>query len=156
MTVWPRKWRLAVMDKALNYMALARKAGRIELGEEPVGAAARAKKARLIMVASDAGDHSWRRAKSFVAGTEQLCLKVPFTKDQMGEAIGRTSLAMAAFTDPALALAFVKALGDPEKYKEALESLDRRTKRIRQRQQEEKNHQRNLRQGRKTGGKQEH
>jgi len=144
------------MDKALNYLSLARKAGRIELGEEPVGAAARAKKARLIMVASDAGDHSWRRAKSFVAGTEQLCLKVPFTKDQMGEAIGRTSLAMAAFTDPALALAFVKALGDPEKYKEALESLDRRTKRIRQRQQEEKNHQRNLRQGRKTGGKQEH
>ena len=144
------------MDKALNYLSLARKAGRIELGEEPVGAAARAKKARLILVASDAGDHSWRRAKSFVAGTEQLCMKVPFTKDQLGEAIGRTALAMAAFTDPALALAFVKALGDPEKYKEALESLDRRTKRIRQRQQEEKNHQRNLRQGKKTGGKQEH
>ena len=144
------------MDKALNYLSLARKAGRIELGDEPVGAASRAKKARLILVASDAGDHSWRRAKSFVAGSEQLCMKVPFTKDQLGEAIGRTSLAMAAFTDPALALAFVKALGDPEKYKEALESLDRRTKRIRQRQQEEKNHQRNLRQGRKTGGKQEH
>ena len=144
------------MDKALNYLSLARKAGRIELGEEPVGAVARAKKARLILVASDAGDHSWRRAKSFVAGTEQLCMKVPFTKDQLGEAIGRTSLAMAAFTDPALALAFVKALGNPEKYKEALESLDKRTKRIRQRQQEEKNHQRNLRQGRKTGGKQEH
>jgi len=144
------------MDKALNYLSLARKAGRIELGEEPVGAAARAKKARLILVASDAGDHSWRRAKSFVAGTEQLCMKVPFTKDQLGEAIGRTSLAMAAFTDPALALAFVKALGDPEKHKEALESLDKRTKRIRQRQQEEKNHQRNLRQGRKNGGEQEH
>ena len=144
------------MDKALNYLSLARKAGRIELGEEPVGAVARAKKARLVLVASDAGDHSWRRAKSFVAGTEQICLKVPFTKDQLGEAIGRTSLAMAAFTDPAMALAFVKALGDPEKHKEALESLDRRTKRIRQRQQEEKNHQRNVRQGRKSGGKQEH
>lgn len=144
------------MDKALNYLSLARKAGRIELGEEPVGAASRAKKARLILVASDAGDHSWRRAKSFAAGTDQLCMKVPFTKDQLGEAIGRTSLAMAAFTDPALALAFVKALGDPEKHKEALESLDKRAKRIRQRQQEEKNHQRNLRQGRKSGGKQEH
>ena len=99
------------MDKALNYLSLGRKAGRLELGEEPVGAAARAKKARLILVASDAGDHSWRRAKSFVAGTEQLCLKIPYTKDQLGQAIGRTSLAMAAFTDPAMALAFVKALG---------------------------------------------
>ena len=144
------------MDKALNYMSLARKAGRIELGEEPVGAVTRAVKARLVIVASDASDHTWRRAKSFVAGTEQLCMKVPFTKDQLGEAIGRTSLAMAAFTDPALALAFVKALGEPEKHKEALESLDKRTQRIRQRQQEEKNHQRNVRQGRKSGGKQEH
>ena len=144
------------MDKALNYLSLARKAGRIELGEETVGAVARAKKARLILVASDAGDHSWRRAKSFVAGTEQLCMKVRITKDQLGEAIGRTSLAMAAFTDPAMALAFVKALGEPEKHKEALESLDKRTQRIRQRQQEEKNHQRNVRQGRKSGGKQEH
>ena len=144
------------MDKSLNLLSLARKAGCAELGEEPVGAAARALHAHLILVASDAGDHTWRRAKSFTAGTEQLCMKVPFTKDQLGEAIGRTALAMAAFTDPAMALAFVKALGDPEKHKEALESLDKRTKRIRQRQQEEKNHQRNLRQGRKSGGKQEH
>ena len=137
------------MDKALNYLSLARKAGRIELGEEPVGAVARAKKARLILVASDAGDHSWRRAKSFVAGTEQLCMKVPFTKDQLGEAVGRTSLAMAAFTDPAMALAFVKALGDLDKYKDALESLDKRTQRIRQRQQEQKAHEKNVRFGKK-------
>ena len=66
------------MDRALNYMALARKAGRIELGEEPVGAAARAVKACLVMVASDAGDHTWRRAKSFVAGTSQIAVKLPF------------------------------------------------------------------------------
>ena len=144
------------MDKALNYLALGRKGRMIELGEEPVGAVASANKARLILVACDAGDHSWRRAKSFVAGTEQLCMKVPYTKDRLGEAVGRTSLAMAAFTDPALALAFVKALDDPETHKEALESLEKRTRRVLQRQQEEKNHQRNLRQGRKTGGKREH
>ena len=63
------------MDKALNYVALARKAGRVELGEEPVGAAARAHHARLVIVASDASDHTWRRAKSFVAGTDQLCIR---------------------------------------------------------------------------------
>ncbi len=131
------------MDKALNYMALARKAGLIELGEEPVGAAARGNHARLVIVASDASDHTWRRAKSFVAGTEQQCITVPFTKDQMGQAIGRTALAIAAFTDAPLALAFVKALGQPEKLKPVLESLENRTKRIRQHQAEEKAHQRN-------------
>ena len=135
------------MDKALNYLSLGRKAGRLELGEEPVGAAARAKKARLVLVASDAGDHSWRRAKSFVAGTEQQCLKVPFTKDQLGQAIGRTSLAMAAFTDPAMALAFVKALGDPQKYQEILDALDKKATRIRQRQKEALAHEKNVRKG---------
>ena len=129
------------MDKALNYVALARKAGRVELGEEPVGAAARAHHARLVIVASDASDHTWRRAKSFVAGTDQQCIRLPFTKDELGQSIGRQELAIAAFTDPALALAFVKALPQPEKYSEYLENLDKKTTRIRQRQAEEKAHQ---------------
>ena len=134
------------MDKALNYMSLARKAGLIELGEEPAGATARAQHARLIVVASDASDHTWRRAKSFVAGTDQQCMKVPFTKDQLGLAVGRTSLALAAFTDPALALAFVKALPQPDTA--VLERLDKRTKRIQSRQKEAKAHARNKARGR--------
>ena len=141
------------MDKALNYMALARKAGRIELGEEPVGAAARAQHARLVVVASDAGDHTWRRAKSFVAGTDQQCIKVPYTKDEMGMAVGRSALALAAFTDPAMALAFVKVLPEAGKYADVIASLDKRTKRIQQRQAEEKAHQKNIRQGKKKPSK---
>ncbi len=135
------------MDKARNYLSLARKAGRIELGEEPVGAVARAQKARLVVVASDASDHTWRRAKSFVAGTEQQCIRVPFDKETLGLAVGRQSLALAAITDPALALAFVKALGDPEKYSEVLESLSKRTARIASRQAEARAHQKNVRKG---------
>ena len=85
------------MDKVLNYLSLARKAGAAELGEEPVGAAARAGKAYLIMAASDCGDHTWRRAKSYAAGTDQQCVRLPHTKDEMGMATGRTSLALAAW-----------------------------------------------------------
>ena len=140
------------MDKALNYIALARKAGRVELGEEPAGAAARAQRARLIVVASDASDHTWRRAQSFVAGTDQQCVKVPYTKDQLGQAIGRTSLALAAFTEPALALAFLKALDQPQTYKSALESLQKRTDRVQQRQAEQKAHLRNVKCGRRKAG----
>ena len=135
------------MDRALNYMALARKAGRIELGEEPVGAAARAVKACLVAVASDAGDHTWRRAKSFVAGTSQIAVKLPYTKDEMGQATGRTSLAIAAFTDPAMALAFLKALPGQEKYSQELEALENRSNRLAQRQKEAKAHERNKRLG---------
>ena len=135
------------MHKALNYMSLARRGGRIELGEEPCGGAARAGHARLIVVASDASPHTWRRAKSYTAGTDQQCMKVPFSKDELGEAIGRPSLAMAAFTDPALALAFVKALDWQEEYREVLENLELKTKRVRQRQGAAKAHQRNVRMG---------
>ena len=131
------------MDKALNYMGLARKAGLIELGEEPVGAVARAQHARLVIVASDASDHTWRRAKSFVAQTEQCCIRTPFTKDALGLAVGRTELALAAFTDAAMALAFLKALPDSGAYSAEMESLDKRSKRIQKRKVEAKAAQRN-------------
>ena len=132
------------MHKGLNYLSLARKAGRLEVGEEPTGAAARACHARLVVVACDASEHAVRRAKSYVAGSGQQCLVCPFTKDEMGMCIGRRELSMAAITDPALALAFVQSLGEPEKYEAALADLQRRTQRVRQRQLEEKAHQSNL------------
>ena len=135
------------MDKALNYLALARKAGRAELGEEPVGAAARALKAHLIIVASDASDHTWRRGKSYVAGTKQQCIRVPFTKDEMGFVIGRQSLAMAALTDAAMALAFLQSLPEQERYASALLALQEKAEHDRQRAKEAKAHQRNVRKG---------
>ena len=137
------------MDKALNYLSLARKAGFAELGEEPVGAAARALHAHLIIVASDASDHTWRRAKSFAAGTVQQCLRLPYTKDEVGMAIGRTSLAIAAVTDPALALALVEALGEPEKHKDITEVLKAKTAKAKKRQAEAKAHKQNKRFGKK-------
>lgn len=131
------------MNKALNYLALARKAGMAELGEEPVGAATRAGKAPLVLVAADASDHTWRRALSFVAGTDQQCLRVDCTKDEMGQAIGRSALAIAAVSDPALALALVKALPENEKVTAAAAVLAQRTQKVRQRQKEAKAHRRN-------------
>lgn len=137
------------MDKALNYLALARKGGMAELGEEPVGAAARAGKAHLILVAGDGSDHTWRRAKSFAAGTDQQCIRMDCTKDEMGQAIGRTSLAMAAITDPALALALVKSLGQPEENADILAALEEKVRRRQQRQREAKAHARNVKKGKK-------
>lgn len=137
------------MDKTLNYLALARKGGMAELGEEPVGAAARAGKAHLILVAGDASDHTWRRAKSFTAGTDQQCIRMDCTKDEMGLVIGRTSLAIAAITDPALALALVKSLAQQERYADAAAVLEEKVRRRRQRQAEAKAHARNVKKGKK-------
>ena len=137
------------MDKALNYLALAKRGRLVELGEEPVGAITRTGKGYLVVVAKDASDHTWRRAKSFVAGTDQQCLSVPFTKEELGFVVGRTSLAIAAFTDVALALAFVKALPDQEKVKKEVEFLEAKSKKMRQRKKEADAHKKNVRFGKK-------
>ena len=137
------------MDKALNYLSIARKAGLAELGEEPVGVAAREGKAYLIAVASDASDHTGRRAKSYAAGTRQQCLRLPFTKDEMGMAIGRQELAIAAITDAKLALSLVQALDQEEKHKAVIEVLSEKATRLAKRQAEAKAHQRNKRFGKK-------
>ena len=137
------------MDKALNYLSLARKGGMAELGEEPVGAAARMLKAHLILVASDASDHTWRRAKSFAAGTDQQCIRLAATKDEMGFVVGRQSLAIAAITDVQLALALVNSLAQPEKYKAAAEVLTAKAEKVKKRQAEAKAHARNIRKGKK-------
>ena len=135
------------MDKALNYLALARKGGMAELGEEPVGGAARSGKAYVILVASDAGDHTWRRAKAFAAGTDQQAIRLPYTKDEMGMATGRTALAIAAVTDISMALALVSALPQPSA--EVLEVLKVKAEKAKKRKAEAKAHQKNVRFGKK-------
>ena len=137
------------MDKALNYLSLARKAGLAELGEEPVGDITRAGKGYAVVVASDASDHTWRRAKSYCAGTEQQCIRLPYTKEELGVAVGRSSLAIAAITDAAMALAMVQSLPEPGKYQAAITVLEQKTKKLQKRRQEAKAHQRNVRKGKK-------
>ena len=100
-----------------------------------------------MVVAQDATDHTLRRAKSAVAGTGQQVVRLPFSKDELGGALGRTAVAVAALTDPALALAFLKALDQPEQYETALADLETRTQRVRKHQLEEKAHKANLRRG---------
>ena len=136
-------------NKSLGLLSISRKGGNIVYGEDHVGAQARAGRARLVILASDAGAHTVRRAKSFVAGTTQPLVTVPFTKDELGDALGIVSCAIACITDVRLAQAFVKTLGEPEKNAKLLEDLDVRVKRVEQRRAEEKAHRYNVRHGKK-------
>lgn len=135
--------------KALGYLSLARRGRLLEVGEEPVGAVCRARHARLVLVASDASDHTIRRVKSFVDGTKQPWLQIDCTKDEFGDAIGYSACAIAAITDIRLALAFVQALGEPERHQALLDDLQKKAARTEQRLREEKAHQKNLRTGNK-------
>ena len=139
------------MERILSLLGLAHKAGRVEIGEEPVGSAARAKKARIILVAGDAAASSVRRAMGFANAGSCLCLVIPATKEQLGRALGRTSCAMAAVTDIGFAEAIVKKLAalDPERYAPAAERLEIKARRAAQRRAEQAQHEKNLRRGKK-------
>ena len=135
--------------KALNLLSLSRKGGNIELGEESVGACCRANHARLLILASDAGDNVRRRASSFTAHYNTPLVTAPFTKEELGMALGRSVCAIACLSDVQLAQAFVKALDSPEQYAELLAALETRVARVKQRRQEERAHRNNVKHGKK-------
>ena len=117
-------------QKALRLLGLARRARLLEIGEEPVGIACRGGRAKLLLVAKDAGDHTFRRARSFVSGGKCPYICVPYTKDELGDGLGCNAYALCAFTDPAFAKSFLEALGDPE-HDEILTQLTVQTQRVR-------------------------
>ena len=132
-------------------IGLAKKAGQVAIGEEPVGAAARATDARVILVAQDAAPGSVRRAMSFGQAGACLCLTVPFDKDRLGRALGRTSCARAAVTDIGFAEAVAKKLAESDEahYGEAAKRLAIKAARAAERRKELKQHEKNVRTGKK-------
>jgi ribosomal protein L7Ae-like RNA K-turn-binding protein len=129
----------------------AKKAGLVEIGEEPVGSAARAKHARVILVAGDAAASSVRRAYSFAQSGACLCLTIGVSKDDLGRALGRTSCAMAAVTDIGFAESIVKKLAvlDEARYGAAAAQLSVKAKRAAERKAEKLQHEKNVQQGKK-------
>ena len=137
-------------EHILSMLGLALKAGRVEVGEEPVGAAARAKKARVIFVAQDAAPSSVRRAQSFARTGSTLCVTLPAGKDTLGRSLGRTSVAMCAVTDIGFAQSLVQKLAALDAaYQDAADTLAVKARRARERKEEQLRHEKNLRQGKK-------
>ena len=141
------------MEHILSLIGLAKKAGRVEVGEEPTGAAARAKKARIILLAGDAAPAAVRRAASFAETGNCPLVPLKADKDQLGRCLGKTSVAMAAVTDIGFADAVVKKLAalEPETYGELSRQLQRKAQRAQERRQEQARHEKNLRSGKKRG-----
>ncbi len=133
----------------LHLLGMAKRAGKLEIGEEPVGAVARAKQAKLIVLASDASPNTSRRAANFGQVGNVLQIAIPHTKEEIGFVLGRTSVAMLAVTDAG----FAGALGDnlvkqdPEKYGPAGTQLRQKADKTLARQREKRQHEKNLKRG---------
>lgn len=139
------------MNNILSLLGLANKAGKLEIGEEPTGAAARAGQAKLVLIAADAADNTVRRARHFAQSGGAAAIGIPFTKEELGGVVGRNSCAMLALTDAGLAAAFLKKLAaeQPEKYGEVLARMEEQAQKTQLRRRETLAHTKNIRTGKK-------
>lgn len=130
---------------ALNLIGLALKAGRLEIGEEPVSAACRAHGAKVVLLASDAAENSVHRAEKFAQAGNVSCVITPFSKAELGHSIGRASCAMLAMTDAGLAASLMSKLAvlDPERYGEVAGMLNDKADAARKLQKAKRDQERN-------------
>lgn len=119
----------------LGMLGLARRGGMLAVGEEPALEAAQQKKARLLLLASDAAEHTERRIRHFAENGSCLWIRVPFSKAELGSEVGRASCAILAVTDIGLASAIARRLadGDAARYGETAAKLDLKAKRAAER-----------------------
>jgi len=146
------------MDNISSLLGLALRAGRLAVGEEPVGTASRSHKAYLLLLASDAADNTIRRAHHFTqTGTNTICLTVPMTKEELGGALGRASCAMLAVTDVGFAAALAKRLAsvDEQTFGSARDALTPKAQRANKRRKLSKKGKRGTERGSKSPAEQE-
>ena len=143
------------MHPVLSLLGLALRGGNLAVGEEPVEAVARARDARLLILASDAADNTRRRITHFADAGQCIWIRIPFTKAELGQAMGRTSVAMVAVTDVGLAAAVAHKLAalDPVRFDETAARLDLKAQRAAERRQEQLNHEKNVRTGKYKAAK---
>ena len=136
-------------DRILSLLGLCLRGGRLAVGEEPVEAVARARDARVLLLAADASDNTCRRVQHFAEVGQCLWIRVPYPKDVLGRAVGRTSVAVAAVTDVGLAAALVQRLAeaDPDAYGESARRLELKARRAAERREEQLAHEKNIRRG---------
>ncbi|MCI8801972.1 MAG: 50S ribosomal protein L7 [Oscillibacter sp.] len=119
----------------LSLLGLALRGGRLAAGDEPTALAAQGGKARLVLLASDAGEKTLRRGAHLAEEGNCLILTLPFSKAELGGALGRSSTAIMALTDLGLANALSQKLAalDRERYGETARRMELKLRRARER-----------------------
>ena len=97
------------MSKALNYLGLARRAGRLEIGEDGTLASIKNGRAKGVFLAEDAAENSRRRTVRLAEDHHIPSRILPVTKEALGRALGRDKVALVAVCDEGLAKAAMES-----------------------------------------------
>ena len=108
------------MDRSLQIIGLAKKAGLLAVGTADTGAAARTGKVRLVISANDASSNAVRKACNAAQTCSVPHIIVPYTSFELGNVSKRGSPGTIAFLDIGLASSFMNSMSEaePERFKE--------------------------------------
>jgi len=98
------------MDKALNFLGMCKRAGKLLTGEDGVAGAARGGEACLILTASDTASNTSKKALNLSEWGGVPHVRLPWDKDTLGELLDKRVCAILAVTDEGLAAAFLEKL----------------------------------------------
>ena len=114
----------------LGLLGLARRAGKLEIGDEAVKGACSKGLSKLLLLASDASERTKATFESIAESFELPCVTVSETREEIGNALGKRPSAVVAICDTGFSAAIAKKLADiNENAKVALPSLEKRAKR---------------------------
>lgn len=122
------------MTPWLSLLGMARRAGAVVIGEEAAGEAVLAHKARLVLLAGDAGETTAGRVARLERGKLPV-VTLPEGKAELGGSLGFAAVAVATVTDLGFAAAIAGKLAEQNgAYQAAADALGaRQSKALRRR-----------------------
>ncbi|MEG2569863.1 MAG: hypothetical protein RR829_05420 [Oscillospiraceae bacterium] len=99
------------MNNALGLLGIAKKAGKLAIGEEASSMAVRDHHAKAVFTAHDAS----ARAVGFAENARTIHIHLEETREELGNLFGRASCAIFAVCDVGIAAAVAEKLGEPFK-----------------------------------------
>lgn len=87
------------MNKALSYIGLAMRAGKLVSGDEIVLKAIRSSEAKLVIVAGNASENTRKKFRD-KCKSYNVPLMIGFDRDTLGSAMGKPERIVLAVTDP--------------------------------------------------------
>ena len=129
------------MSGELALLGLARRAGKLAIGEAAAAQAAADHKAKLILLACDAGEHT-RRHMLALATRKRPVAELSQDKAALGESVGFGPCAAVAVLDLDLAAAQLGRLAaaEPGRFDEACAALSARGEKARRRREDTRRH----------------
>lgn len=107
------------MDKALGYLSISAKAGKLVCGADNCIEALKRGRAKLVIVASDASANARKRADGMLFGRKTPLFESGYTKYELAAAAGANGpVALAAVCDEGLANAFAKSAQADKQHEE--------------------------------------